>query len=159
MTYQRPRDSYFETQVLTATPQKLRLMLIDGALTFARRAAEHWRQGRMYEGGESIIGCQRIVTELLHGLKAEMAPELVGNVGSLYNFVFRALIEAGLKHDATKLNDAVTVLEIERETWRQVCEQLGSSLEATPAAAATPSPHFGRAQAEITSSGGFSIDA
>ena len=27
-----PRDAYLETQVLTATPQRLRLMLIEGAI-------------------------------------------------------------------------------------------------------------------------------
>lgn len=155
MTYQRPRDTYFETQVLTATPQKLRLMLIDGALTYARQAAEHWRQGRLYEGGEAVLGCQRIVTELLHGLKPDVAPQLVGNVASLYNFVFRALIEAGLKHDTARLNDAVTVLEIERETWRQVCEQLGSSFTPTQA----PAPHRRQLRPGVSASGGFSLDA
>lgn len=156
MTYNRPSDAYFENQVLTATPQRLRLMLIDGALQFARKAAEHWNEGRILEGGEALIGCQRIVTELLRGLKTELAPELVGNVASLYTFVFRTVAEAGLKHDAAKLSEAVQVLEIERETWRLVCEQLGSALEPAPTAAAKP--HFAWQNAD-TASGRFSLDA
>lgn len=157
MTYQRPRDSYFETQIFTATPQKLRLMLLDGALTYARRAAEHWRQGRVYEGGEAIIGCQRIVMELLRGLKPDVAPELVAEVAALYNFVSGALIEAGLSRDVAKLNEAVAVLEIERETWRQLCEQLGSSLDEPRPASAKPAPHFSHQSADHA--GGFSVDA
>lgn len=143
--YQRANEKYFESQVLTASPQRLRLMLIDGALHYARRALQHWQAGRMYEGGEAVIGCQRIVTELLRSLKPEVAPELVANVAAIYNFVFKVLIEAGLKRDQAKLNEAISVLEIERETWRQVCEQLGSSLEvpAAPVLPAAPrAPHF-----------------
>lgn len=142
MTYQRASEKYFESQVYTASPQRLRLMLIDGALQYARRASQHWQAGRIYEGGEAIVGCQRIVTELLRTLKPEIAPELVANVSALYNFVFKSLIEAGLKRDQAKLNDAIAILEIERETWRQVCEQLGSSLEGQTPLPATRTPHF-----------------
>lgn len=160
MTYNRPSDKYFEDQVLTASPQRLHLMLLDGALQYARRAIPHWEAGRMYEGGEAVIGCQRIVAELMRGLRPEQAPTLVARVTGLYNFVYRTLIEAASQRDAAKLNEVISVLEIERETWRQVCEQLGSSLEQrpTPAAPATPrAPHFApryEAPAER-----FSIDA
>jgi flagellar protein FliS len=157
MVYNRASDTYFENQVFTATPQRLRLMLIDGALHYARRAMEHWQSGRSYEGGEAVIGCQRIVTELLRSLRPEIAPELVGNVASIYNFVFRSLIDAGLKRDQTKLRDAIAVLEIERETWRQVCEQLGSTLDAAPQPRANPAPHF--AVPLDVPTGGFTIDA
>jgi flagellar protein FliS len=157
MTYHRPSETYFESQVLTATPQRLRLMLLDGALQYARRASQYWQAGRLYEGGEAVIGCQRIVTELLRGLRPEIAPELVGNVAAVYNFVFRALIEAGLKHDPAKLDEAISVLEIERETWRQVCEQLGSSLEPATVPSTKPAPHF--TAATPAPAGGFSIDA
>jgi flagellar protein FliS len=157
MTYQRASDTYFESQIFTATPQRLRLMLIDGALQYARKATMHWEQGRNYEAGEAIIGCQRIVTELLRGLRADVAPDLVANVAALYNFVFRSLIEAGLKRDPNKLGDAVRVLEIDRETWRQVCEGLGASLQASEPMSSRRAPHFA-AQSEATS-GGFTIEA
>ncbi|HQU45865.1 MAG TPA: flagellar protein FliS, partial [Pirellulales bacterium] len=127
-------------------------------LTYARWAAEHWQHGRIYEGGEAIAGCQNIVTELLRGFRPEEAPELVGKVAALYNFVFGSLIEAGLKRDALKLNDAVTVLEIERETWRQVCEQLGSSLDDDARPQLRRSPHFLQ-HVDDLASGGFSADA
>ncbi|HEV3345191.1 MAG TPA: flagellar export chaperone FliS [Pirellulales bacterium] len=157
MTYNRPSDQYFENQVFTATPQRLRLMLIDGALQYAHRAAIHWEQGRNYEAGEAIVGCQRIVTELLRGLRADLAPDLVADLAALYNFVFRSLIEAGLKRDPSKLADAVKVLEIDRETWRQVCEQLGSSLETAQHSAPRGAPHF--AGQPDAAAGGFTVEA
>jgi flagellar protein FliS len=157
MTYNRPSEKYFENQVFTATPQRLRLMLIDGALTYARKATQHWEQGRIYEGGEAIVGCQRIVTELLRGLRADVAPDLVANVADVYNYVFRCLIEAGLKRDAIKLIDAVRVLEIERETWRQLCEQLGTPLESGQPPTQRLGPHFSTQPDQPA--GGFTIDA
>jgi flagellar protein FliS len=159
LTYNRPSDKYFESQVFTATPQRLRLMLIDGALQYARRALAHWQNGRIYEGGEALIGCQQIVTELLRGLRPEVAPELVGNVAAVYTFILRSLIDASGKRDAAQLNEAISLLEIERETWRQVCEQLGSSLqvpEAPLAPAAPRAPHFTQHDAPADR---FSIDA
>ena len=35
-------DSYLETQIRTATPQKLQLMLIEGAQRFANETVRHW---------------------------------------------------------------------------------------------------------------------
>lgn len=153
MTYHNARDKYFDTQVLTAPPQKLQLMLIDGALRYARQAADHWRQGRVYEGGEALIGCQRIVTELLRGLKPEVAPSLVDNVANVYRFIFRTLVEAGMRRDASKLAEAMRLLDIERETWRQVCERLATQSQ-TPAT--VPAPH-GLLSSAV--SGGFAMEA
>jgi hypothetical protein len=86
-----------------------------------------------------------------------VAPELVANVAAVYNFVFRSLIEAGLKRDAGKLENAVRVLEIERETWRQVCERLGAPLEIGQPSPAQRGPHF-PAQLDLNT-GGFAVDA
>lgn len=149
MTYHKPRETYFETQVLTATPQKLQLMLLDGALRFGRQAADHWREGRIYEGGEALIGCQRIVAELLRSMKPEMAPALVEKVSDVYRFVFRTLVEAGMKRDAGKLAEAMRLLDIERETWRQVCERLAAH-------GSVPAPH---GPLPSTVSSGFTLEA
>lgn len=76
MAHRPAHNAYFESQVLTATPQRLRLMAIDGAIRFARQAAEHWRHERIYEGGEAVIGCQKLIIELMSGLKPELAQDL-----------------------------------------------------------------------------------
>ncbi|HEX7375796.1 MAG TPA: flagellar export chaperone FliS [Pirellulales bacterium] len=157
MMYNRPSEKYFADQVLTASPQRLQLMSLDGALQYARRAIQHWEAGKIYEGGEALIGCQQIVAELLRGLRPEQAPELVAQVTALYHFVFRTLVEAASQRSVSKLNEAIAVLEIERETWRQVCERLGSALEAPAPSAAPRAPHF--MPAHDAPAERFSIDA
>jgi flagellar biosynthetic protein FliS len=135
MAYHPAHDAYFENQVLTATPQKLRWMAIDGAIRFARQAAEHWRHERIYEGGEAAIGCHRLLVELMSAVKLERAPDLAGNVAGLYAYISRLLNDALRMRDQRQLAAVIEILEIERETWRQVCEQLGAAPQAGDAGA------------------------
>ena len=121
------RDDYLVTEVMTAAPQKLQLMLLDAAFRLAVKAREHRRTQQAEPAGEALIRCQQIITELMCGLRPEANPELVRKVGGVYAFIFRTLVEAHLKHDATKLDEAISILELERDTWREVCTQLGST--------------------------------
>jgi flagellar protein FliS len=120
-------DAYLENQVLTATPQKLRLLLIGGAIRFAHAAIQHWEQGRNDEAMEAIIRCRGIVTELFSVVRPE-GFEPATQAVSLYVFLFRELTEAQATRDALRVRDVIDVLEEERETWRQLCEQLPESL-------------------------------
>lgn len=117
------RDEYLVTQVMTATPQKLQLMLIDAAIRSARQAQDHWQHERDEEAGECLLKSQQIVTQLIAGLDSSKQPELVRQVAGIYMFIFRALVFAHLRHDVEQLNEALQILESERETWKQVCEQ------------------------------------
>lgn len=115
------RDTYLETQVKTATPQRLRLMLIEGALRFAARGKEAFLAGERDAAAESLERCRDIVSELLSGVRPGHHP-LNDVTRALYAFVFRALAEGQLLNKPSKLNDAIRVLEEERETWLQVCQ-------------------------------------
>lgn len=125
------RDHYLVTEVMTATPQKLQLMLIEAALRFGHQALAMWQEGRDDDALESLIRCQQIVTELLCGLNPELNPELVRRVAGVYLFIFRGLTAAQLERDTKRLADALAILEVERETWREVCEKLGSTRPAS----------------------------
>jgi flagellar protein FliS len=133
-----PRDTYFENEVLTATPQKLHLMLIEAAIRLGNQTLEHWRDGREAQALDSILRCQRILAEMISGLRPAQMPELVGKVASVYIFAYRTVFQAQLQRNSVLLADALRVLEIERETWRQVCEQLGSN---RPKSGSIPAPH------------------
>jgi flagellar protein FliS len=134
-------DSYREMDVLTATPQKRQLMLVEGAIRFVEQARRHWRADEDDAAGECLIRVQRIVTELLAALNPEVDPKLTGQVAALYVFVFRALIDASLHRDEAKLDDALRVLEPQRKAWEGVCRELGAGAAlANKSAAATFSP-------------------
>ncbi len=120
------RENYLVTDVMTATPQRLQLMLIEAAIRSAERAREKWQAGEDDQACEALIHAQQVVGELLASLNHEADADLVKRVASVYLFVFRNLMEANHERSEKKLDDALRVLEVERESWRQVCEQLGS---------------------------------
>ena len=175
------RNNYLETEVMTATPQKLQYMLIDAAIRNLQRG-KHLRSENQYEAAcEAIIRTQKIVTQILTGLDHEVGGDLTRKVAAIYMFIFRSLNEAQLHRDDTKLDECIGVLEIERDTWRQLCEQLDreqpASSEAaqmtisnepappTPEAAGPPAPTmpFLDLSADLAGGGGastgFSIEA
>lgn len=122
-------DSYLATEVMTAAPQRLQLMLIEAAIRFGQEAIRRWEANQDEEASEALIRCQQIVTELICGLNPDQNPEVVRRVASVYLYIFRTLNSAHLDRSAEKVNDAISVLEVERGTWQQVCEQLGTRRE------------------------------
>jgi flagellar protein FliS len=140
------RQQYLSDQVLTAPPQKLQLMLIDGAIRFGLQARALWDEGRSADACEALIRSQEIVVELL--TTARQSGHELGRRASLeYLFVFQRLVASSLSRGGQPLADALRILAEQRETWRMVCEQFG----AEPAAAAftaqpaptPPAPHWG----------------
>jgi len=125
------RNDYLYTEVMTAAPQKLQLMLIDAAIRLVNRAHYHWERNDDHTASEALIRCQQVVSELLGGVDVQSGNELVRRVASVYLFVYRSLVLANLERSREKLADILRVLEIERQTWLEVCQQLGSEREAT----------------------------
>jgi len=157
------RESYLVTEVMTATPQKLQLMLIEAAIRSTERARQQWRDDDNEQAIESVIRAQEIMGELLAGLDQEVEGDLTKKVAAVYLFVFRTLMEASFDRDEQKLDDVLEVLAIERDTWRQVCEQLGSRLqpddEAANQTAVSPPKLPCDAPAAYDSPGSVSLEA
>ena len=135
-----PRDNYLSTEVRTATPQKLQLLLIDAALRSANRARQLWAQERDDLAILSLVHAQSVLGQMLAAIDRDAGGDLATRVSAVYEFIFRSLVKAGHRHDEQSLADATRILEIERETWRQLCEQITTDRPAGPAA---PHARFG----------------
>lgn len=120
------RNDYLETEVMTSAPQKLQLMLVEAAIRKTQRCKECWHSGQVEEATEAIIRAQQIVTEIVCSLKVDGKDEVVRKMAGVYLFVFRTLARAQLEHETRLLDEALEVLEVERETWRQICEKFGT---------------------------------
>jgi len=125
------RDVYLETQINTATPQRLRLMLIDGAIRFSAQAIKHLEEERHEEASEALDRCRSIITELLINISPDTT-QLASNIAEIYLFVFRTLTEAQFERDPSKLGEVLQVLREERETWHQICEKMPDARSAAP---------------------------
>ncbi len=127
--HQSAQQKYLQAEVHTATPQKLQLMLVEAAIKNIHRTKLSWQQQRYDDGVETLSRSQDIIAEILCSLDVKSNEQIAKSLGAIYLFVFRCLAEGGMKHDEQKLDDALRVLNAERETWRQVCEKFGSSTD------------------------------
>ncbi len=121
------RDVYLVTAVMTATPQKLHLMLIEGAIRCVHTARRHWAANEDEHAGEALIRAQEILAQMLAGVNRDANPDLAKQVASVYMFIYRRIMEASLLRDDAKLDEALKILEIEQGTWRQLCDQLSAA--------------------------------
>jgi flagellar protein FliS len=129
------RDAYVRAQVMTASPQKMRLMLIEGAIRFASLARKHWEDGDQEQAGEALVRCRAIISELLAAIRPE-ASETAKRLVNVYLYLFRALTEIRQEWDAPQVDKVISVLEEERVTWRAVCDQVPREEPADNSAAA-----------------------
>lgn len=126
-------NQYLRAKVLTATPEQLQLMLYDGAIRFAEQAKVALQKNDFEGSYNGISRAQKIIAELSSSLRHKMAPELCGKLASLYNFVYRKLIEANTDHKIESLDDALAILRYQRETWAMLLDQLGKKKAAEAA--------------------------
>lgn len=119
-------QAYLESQVMTATPQKLRLMLIDGAIRLARKAVRYWQAEQNQQALKAITRCRKIVSELLSSIRLDQS-ELTKQAAMLYLSLYKQLTEAQLRRDSHLVHEAIVVLEVERKTWQQVCDEMSQS--------------------------------
>ncbi len=133
-----PANAYLRTKVLTASPEELRLMLLDGAIKFANQGREGMAN-RNYEASfNGISQCRNIVLELLTTIKPEFDPELCDRVKSLYTFLYTQLVESSMEKNLTKLDNVIKLLQYERETWVMLMDKLAEERGLKPAATEPP---------------------
>jgi flagellar protein FliS len=119
-----PANAYLRTKVLTASPEELRLMLLDGAIKFAYQGREGLA-ARNYEASfNGISQCRNIVLELLTTIRPEYDPELCDRVKALYTFFYTELVEASMQKSLPKIDGVIKLLEYERETWVMLMDKL-----------------------------------
>lgn len=124
MSAKTETNAYLRTKVLTASPEELRLMLLDGAIKFLRQGREAMAK-KDHEGTyNGMTRARNIVLELLNGVKPEPDPELYQRVTSLYTFMYTSLVEANMERDLVKCDKIVDLLEYERETWVMLMRKL-----------------------------------
>jgi flagellar protein FliS len=118
-------NQYLRTKVLTATPEQLQMMLFDGALRFCEQARIALQAKHFEQSHDLISRTQKILLELSCSLKHDLAPDLCGKLAALYNYAYRKLVEANVRHDVACLDETITILKYQRETWSMLLDQLG----------------------------------
>jgi len=120
--YATAQKAYRDSAILTATPERLVVMLYDGANRFLLQGAAAMRAGDLAQMNDKLRRAEAIVTELRQTLDMS-AGAVATNLESIYSFCQRLLLEARLKRDPAKIEDAAKLLRELRDAWDQVAGQ------------------------------------
>ena len=111
--------AYKQQSILTAPPERLVVMLYDGALRFLFQAAAAMRDDKAALSDEKLRRAEAIVDHLLGTLDMS-AGEIAANLEGIYVFCKRLMMEARFDRDAGKLEKVRELLGELRESWAQI---------------------------------------
>ena len=131
MSYTKQATRYRETEVLTATPGQLVVLLYDHLLASLRRARAAMEAGELERQGEYLEKSRNVLTELLVTLDRERGGEVASNLGALYSFLLGELVQVGIRADMRRLDRVTNMIAELRDAFAQ--------LSASPVAAAAKS--------------------
>lgn len=120
------QNAYLRTQIMTARPEQLTLMLFDGAIRFTKAGRQALEQQDYESSFNNLQRAEQIMIELLNSLRHDVDDSLCKRQASLYLFVYSKLVEANMSHRSEPLDDASNILETLRETWTLLMDKLQS---------------------------------
>ena len=120
-------DEYLVNRVLTASPQQLHLMVVEGCLRHARAAAAAIADSDFERSHFALTDARRHLTHLISGLSPDADDEFLMNLRGLFNFAYLQMTTADLQHDAAALDKAIEILAEHRNTWLLVIDATTAS--------------------------------
>jgi flagellar protein FliS len=136
-------NEYLRNAVMTASPEQLHLMLYDGAIRFARQGVEGIKAKNYEMVYNGFNRAEKIVLEMLNSLNYDIDRALCERMAGLYTFIYRKLVEASTQRNVEIAEEAIGLLEYQRETWVMLIDKLNqerASQEGPQPAAAPPEP-------------------
>ena len=146
-------QNYLRTRVLTATPEQLQMMLYDGAIRFIEQARPALENKNWEVSYTMISRAQKIVAELISSMRHDVAPEMCKQLASLYNYIYRKLVEANTAHQIDSLDEAQRLLKYQRDTWALLMEKLAREMATAAASKMQVPPPSRRMEASLSMQG------
>ena len=112
-----PLSQYQNTQVITSTPEKILIMLYDGAINFTKIAMDKLVKGDLAGKGMYISKAQAIVAELMNTLNHDVDSDLAMQLERLYVYIIDEYIAANISNSAVHLENVVRIMSTMRDTW------------------------------------------
>lgn len=121
-------NAYLEQEVLSATPAKLRWLLLRKALNLCEIVVQMWRDGDTLVAEQWSLRLRDILSELLGGIHGSDA--IARQVADLYIFMIALQTNAEQTRDVSQMSQLRELLSIECETWDLVQRSLVGQLPA-----------------------------
>lgn len=113
---------YQKNEVETASPEKVLILLYDGAINFLNKAKIAIEENDTEQSHKNIMACEKIILEFMNTLDIKEGNELAKNLYSLYDYLYNALVQANMNQDIGKVEEVLRHLKSLRETWSKAIE-------------------------------------
>lgn len=151
------QNPYLEQEVLTASPARLRWLLLQKSVSLCKVVHGLWTEGQFDLAAQWQIRVRDILNELLGGVKGQDL--LAKQVTDLYIYMITLLTQAELHRDREPLEDLMSLLEIELETWTLVQHQLAGTQRPHLTYSATAMPRLDLTELSGNDSSSICFDA
>lgn len=131
MSSANPLNAYKETNIKTASPVKLVIMLYDEALRQIDTAMELMEQGdkRLDRVNNAIIRAQDMVTELTVSLDFEKGGDIARNLNNIYFYFNQQLLDANIRKKPELLKPVRKLMAELRDAWQQISANSSASMD------------------------------
>lgn len=120
---------YQQTQIQTATPEKLLIMLYNGAINFLNKAKVYIEQKDYAQTNTFLLKAQAIISEFMNTIDWDPNPEFAQNLYSLYEFMNNTLIQANINKDSEKIDVVIDLLKTLKSAWEEAAIKVAKERE------------------------------
>ena len=110
---------YQQSQVQTASPEKILIMLYDGAIQFLNKALKAMKEGNIQESHNNNVSAQNIIMEFMNTLDMDIGGDVARNLYGLYEYLHHRLVYANINKDPKAIEEVLRHLKELKETWEE----------------------------------------
>ena len=118
--FKKYQQNYLQGEIETASPEKILILLYDGAIQFLNKAKIALEQNNNTEIYNNLIGAQKILLEFMRTIDMEAVDnDLPQRLYSLYYYLYKTLVRANIEKSMDKVNEVLNHMVELRATWKQ----------------------------------------
>ena len=116
--------AYQATERFCATPERLGILLYDGAISLCRQAISALDDGDVELAGDRLAKARQSVHQLRHSLRSADVTSDQQRFSDLYEQVHRRLVEADFYRRREAVSETISLLNCRRPAWSQFAQKL-----------------------------------
>lgn len=143
---------YQKTNIESTSPERLIVLLYEGAVRHLKNARTALRDGDVVERLNGLRKAHAILSELRHSLDHELGGPVAANLDALYDYMLQEITWAAFGKDGPHIDNALRTIAPLYDAWRRIpagsAQQAQRSVSGALPAETTVSPVPTRQDAE-----------
>lgn len=132
--------NYQRMRIVTADPGKLVLLCYEEAISHLRMARDCALAKDQEGKAKAMQKALDFLHELMQSLDFEKGGEIARNLGALYSYMVRRLLDGDIRQDLTAFDEVIGLLEEIEGAWKAICSGAPNTAAPSPPAQAGGEP-------------------